>query len=78
MQKWNIPTNRAQKVKIRWKNGVILSVIMFTPRVMVIKMSKMAYFLYFFADESKKSVTVCAKCLSASTKSYLDLIYPWK
>ena len=29
------------------KNGVIYLVIMFTPRVMVIKMSKMAHFLYF-------------------------------
>ena len=37
--------DRAQKVDE--KNGVICLVIMFTPRVMVIKMSKMAHFLYF-------------------------------
>ena len=42
--------------KSRWKNGVICLVIMFTPRVMVIKKSKMAYFL-FSADGSKKSVS---------------------
>ena len=29
------------------KNGVNYLVIMFTPRVIVIKMSKMAHFLYF-------------------------------
>ena len=51
MQKWNIPTDRAQKVdeKIR----VICLVIMFTTRVMVIKMSKMAHFLYFLLMPAK-------------------------
>ena len=38
------------------KNGVIRLVIMFTPRVMVIKMSKIAHFLYF--------LLITAKCLS--------------
>ena len=42
MLKWNIPTDRAQRVDE--KNGVICQVIMFTPRVMEIKMSKMAHF----------------------------------
>ena len=37
--------DRAQAVDL--KNGVICLVIMVTPGVMVIKMSKMAYFLYF-------------------------------
>ena len=37
MQKSNIPTNTAQRVDR--KNGVICVVIMFTTRVMVIKMS---------------------------------------
>ena len=37
MQKWNIPTDSAQRVD--GKNGVICLVIMFTTRVMVIKMS---------------------------------------
>ena len=42
MQKWNISTDRAQRL-----DGDICLVIMFTPRVTVIKMSKMARFLYF-------------------------------
>ena len=45
MQKWNIPTDRAQRVDE--KNGVICLVIMFAPRVMVIKVSQMSHFLYF-------------------------------
>ena len=47
------------------KNGVICLVVKFTPRVMVIKIKKMAHFLYFSADDSKKVVTVLAKDLSA-------------
>ena len=45
MQKWNIPTDGAQRVDE--KNGVLCLDVMFTPRVMVVKMSKLAYFLYF-------------------------------
>ena len=45
MQKWNIPTDRAQRVDE--KNGVICLIIMFAPRVMVIKVSQMSHFLYF-------------------------------
>ena len=45
MQTGNIPTDKAQKVDV--KNGVICLVIMFTSKVMVIKMSKMTPFLYF-------------------------------
>ena len=41
----NIPTDRAQRVD--GKNGVICLIIIFTPQVMVIKMSKTAHFLYF-------------------------------
>ena len=44
MQKGNIPMDRAQRVDE--KNGVIC-LVMFTPGVIVIKMSKMAHFLYF-------------------------------
>ena len=47
MQKWNIPTDRAQSVDE--KNVVICLVIMFAPGVMVIKMSKMAHLLKCFA-----------------------------
>ena len=45
MPKWNIPTDETQRVNE--KNGVICLVIMFTPKVMVIKMSDMAHFSYF-------------------------------
>ena len=71
MQKWNIQTDRAQRVDE--KNWVICLVIMFAPGVTAIKMSKIAPFLIFFADASKKSVTVWRKYLSASERSYLAL-----
>ena len=45
IQKWNIPTDRV--LKLGGKNMVICLVIMFSPDVMIIKMSKMAYFIYF-------------------------------
>ena len=45
MQKWNIPTSRAQRVDRKLE--FICPVIMFTPQVMAIKMSKMAHFSYF-------------------------------
>ena len=35
------------------KNGVICLVVMFTPRVMVIKMSKITHFLYFLLITAK-------------------------
>ena len=40
------------------KKGVIFLVIMFTPRVMVIKMSKNASFYVFFADDNKTLVSM--------------------
>ena len=40
------------------KKGVIFLVILFTSRVMVIKMSKNASFFAYFADDSKTLVTV--------------------
>ena len=49
MQKWNISTDRAQRADE--KNGVICLVIMFTPGVMVIKMSKIAHFCTFYRWE---------------------------
>ena len=47
---WSILTDRAQRVDE--KNGFIY-LVMFTPRVMVIKMSKMAHFMYFLLDTAK-------------------------
>ena len=38
------------------KNGAICLVIIFTPRVMVIKMSKMAHFLYFLQMTAKNQL----------------------
>ena len=52
MQKWNIPTDRAQRVDEKKK--VICLVIMFTPGYII---SKIAFFV-FSADDSKKSVTI--------------------
>ena len=52
MQKWNTETDKTQKVDE--ENGVIYLGIMFTPTVMVIKMSKMAHFLYFQLMTAKK------------------------
>ena len=51
MQKWNIPMDRA------WRgdqnNGAVCLFIMVIPRVMVIKMPKMAHFLYFLLRRAK-------------------------
>ena len=51
MQKWNIPTDRAQKVDE--KNGVIYLVAMFATRVAVIKISHITHFLYFLVMTAK-------------------------
>ena len=59
MQKWNIPTDRGGRVDE--ENGAICIIIMSTPRIMVIKMSKMALCFVFSAEDSRKSVTVWAK-----------------
>ena len=45
------------------KNGIICLVIMLTPEVIVIKMSKMAL---LSADNNKKSVAIWVEYLSAS------------
>ena len=54
MQKRNIPADRAQRVDE--KNGVIYLVIMFTPRL--IKMPKMARFLFFQLMATNKPVNI--------------------
>ena len=58
--------------KIYEKNGIIC-LIMFTPRVRVIKSQKWHIFV-FSAEYSKKSVQVWAKYLSASERSYLAFL----
>ena len=55
------------------KSGIICLYIMFTPRVMVTKMLKMSHLFVFSTAGSKKSVTVWAKSLSTSERSYLPL-----
>ena len=50
-QKQNIPAERTQRADE--KNRIICLFIMFTPRVTVIKMSKMAHFLYFLLMAAK-------------------------
>ena len=56
MQKWNIPTDRAQRMGE--KNRVICLVITFTPGIMVIKNFKNGSFFVFSADVYQKFVTV--------------------
>ena len=54
------------------KNGVICLVIMFTAKVMVIKMSKMAYFSHFLLMTAI-IIHSLSNYLSASERSYLAL-----
>ena len=53
MQKWNIPTDRAQRLGT--KNGVICLFVMFTLRVTVIKMSKNGSFFNFLLMTAENS-----------------------
>ena len=49
-------TNEGEARRADEKNGVIFPVIMFTPRVIVTKISKMAHFLYFLQIAAKKDL----------------------
>ena len=71
LQKWTKPTDRAQRED--QKNGVICLVTMFAPGVTVIKMSKMAHFLYFYGIPSLHYVPVCKRhiYMSKTTRSSL-------
>ena len=71
MQKLNMTMDAAQ---IDGKNGVICLFIVFTSRVMVIKMSKIAHFMHFFLITSSKTITVWTHYLSLSEKFYLALL----
>ena len=64
MQKWNISTDRAQRVDE--KNGGNSSSDIYS----LIKMSKMAHFMYLLLNKAK----VWARYLSASEKFYLALL----
>ena len=65
MQKWNIPTDKAQRVDE--KNSAISLVIMFTPRVMVSKISKI-----FFSPNDKK-ISHCVVKIFKCIQSYQGL-----
>ena len=68
IKKENIPTDRA--LRDDEKNGFICLVIMFTPRIKVIKMSKLAHFLEFLLIKAKIQ-SIWAKYLSACERSRL-------
>ena len=52
----------------------VIRLVMFTPRIMVIKMSKITHFMYFLLNTAKRSVLVWTSYLSASERSYLALL----
>ena len=70
MQKWNISTYRAQRVDE--KNDVI-RLVMFTSKVMVIRMSRTAYLMYFLLN-TEKNRPVWARYFNTSEMSYLALL----
>ena len=59
------------------KNVAICQFIMFNPRVMVIKMSKMTHAFVYSVNGNKKSVTVQAKYLSAPEFNTNLATIPW-
>ena len=71
MQKWNISTDRTQRVDE--KNEVICLLNMLTPWVMTNKTSKMAHFLYLLLM-TDQNITAWAKYLIASERSHLALL----
>ena len=56
MQKWNMLMGKDRRIDEI--NAVICLVIIFSPGVKVIKMSKLAHLFVFFADNSRKLVKV--------------------
>ena len=75
MQKWNMRTDRAQRVDE--KNGVIYLVAMFAPRVKVIKISHIAHFLYFLVMTGKKLSIVLFFFFSFSNDDNKKLVRVW-
>ena len=51
MQKWNISRYRAQKVD---EKNDIIRLVMFTSKVMVFRISKIAHLMYFLPNTEKK------------------------
>ena len=52
----------------------VIRLVMFTPRIMVIKMSKITHFMYFLLNTAERSVLVWTSYLSVSERSYLALL----
>ena len=75
MQKWNIAADRARRADEKYR--IIFLVIMFTPGVRLIKMSKKWLILCSFAGESKALITVEAKYLKSAPMSFLSSFRKW-
>ena len=62
MQKWNISTYRAQRVDEKMD---VIRLVMFTSKVMVIRMSKMAHLMYFLlnTEKNRPSLGKIFKCI---------------
>ena len=67
-QKWNIPTDRTWRIDE--KNGAICLVMMFTPRIMVITMSKTGHFSYFLLMTTKNQSQFGYNIVNAPERSY--------
>ena len=63
MKKWNISTYRAERVDE--KNGVF-RLVLFTPKVMIIRMLKNVLFFILSVEYNKNSVPVWARYLNTS------------
>ena len=78
MQKWNIPTNRAQRVDKKMGSFVYLSC--FFPEVMVIKCQKWIIFCIFYccqqkiSHSSEKIFTCIWKILLSSFRKFYGLL----
>ena len=72
IQKWNTPTDKTWTVGV--KNGVICLLIMFTPRVVVIKMLKIANFLYFLLMIAKNQSQFRQDISAHPKRCYLALL----
>ena len=58
----------------KWKKyGVICLVIIFTPKVTIIKMAQMAHFFVFSANGSRRFAPILAKYLRAPERTYCVL-----
>ena len=71
IQKRNISVYRTQRAV---QKNYVIRLVLFTPKVMVIRMSKMAHFMYFLLNTEKKTDPVWARYLNAFERSYQSLL----